>query len=75
LAILPDAGISATVPAEDTAMTNDPNALQNEQTEKLMAAGLERELRQRTEKIAELLQGLTDDQRKRIIGDAMDMVQ
>lgn len=56
-------------------MTNDPNALQNEQTEKLMAAGLERELRQRTEKIAELLQGLTDDQRKRIIGDAMDMVQ
>jgi hypothetical protein len=52
-------------------MTDDPNELQNVEAQKLVTAGHERELRQRTEKIREALTGVTAEDRQRMIDDAL----
>ena len=48
-------------------MSSDPNALQNAEAQKQ----INRDLRQRTEKVKEALAGLAEDARKRVLRDAL----
>jgi hypothetical protein len=48
-------------------MNSEPNALQNAEAQEQV----ERDLRQRTEKVIEALAGLTEDARKRVLRDAL----
>ena len=51
-------------------MSSDPNALQNAEVQKQV----ERDLRQRTEKVKEALAGLTEDARRRVLRDALALM-
>lgn len=53
-------------------MTNDPNAHQNAEAQKQVAAGHARELRQRTDKMMEALKGLTEDECKAVLDEVLD---
>jgi hypothetical protein len=52
-------------------VSSDPNAFQNAEVAKLTAADRERDLRQRTEKVKETLESLADNDRKRVLDDAL----
>jgi hypothetical protein len=52
-------------------MSSDPNKHQNDLAVKLTAAGRERDLRQRTDKVKEALQGLPDDDRDQVVDNSL----
>lgn len=56
-------------------MTEDPNSQQNAEAAKLTAAGRERDLRQRADKIAEKLQNIPDEDRRQVLDDALIKVK
>jgi hypothetical protein len=54
--------------------TDDPNKLQNEEAAKMTAAEHARVVRERTDKIADLLRSHTEDDRKKMLDDALRAV-
>ena len=53
---------------------NDPSARKNQETEKLRAYQQDRDLQRRGVKIDDAIQGITDDDRKRLINKSLRKV-
>lgn len=56
-------------------MSDDPVAGQNAEAAKFMAAERERGLRQRTDRVADAIEHMPDEDRRRVIADALIKVK